>query len=309
MAGRPWSDIIFSLESMNMANLVKTIPCTHAREFLYKISPERKTFGSYENWIYRGVPFSSYKLVPRLLRKPPQPNDVGLPDGGDWFYWQFENNILRQFYKALDENGLPIPGDSPELREIMHQSCLSINSQKTKQWPPEIVMELLALAQHYGLPTRLLDWSRSPFHAAYFAVTDVFKNKKFDYRGKLAVWALNEAALVCFDMLKIVKVPSAANQNLHAQKGVLTLMLTEFPRGDQRFERKPLDKQLEQQLDRQPLPFSPLVYYTLPRAEAPALAEALTKLGINSASIFPGFKGAAESVNERSRIRLLTRAR
>lgn len=48
----------------------------------------------------------------------------------------------------------------------------------------------LFLMQHYGLPTRLLDWSESLLIAAYFAVCD---HRKWDRPG--VIWALNPLVL------------------------------------------------------------------------------------------------------------------
>src|SRR5262245_54752441 len=90
-------------------------------------------------WLFRGVGDVNYALVPSVGRN---------------------SNV----YGSLIERERAL------LEQFKRESLLHLPSRPSSDW------EWLALAQHHGVPTRLLDWSESPYVALFFAVWYGFKN-------------------------------------------------------------------------------------------------------------------------------------
>ncbi len=138
-------------------------------------------------------------------------------------------DLTPSFGRSKDKTGYYT--EERLLNEFKNQALAYIEK------PPENDWGWLALAQHHGLPTRLLDWSTNPLVALYFAVKDNIdleqeKVKRKDYDGSSAVYFLIFKALPID--IKLAEHPLTINNpgifwpphitaRIKAQSGVFTI--------------------------------------------------------------------------------------
>ncbi|MDO3627650.1 FRG domain-containing protein [Mucilaginibacter sp. BT774] len=203
--------------------------------------------------LYRGQEDADWRLMPRIAR-------LSVTTG----FTDRENDLIEEF-KLQGRSWIP-------------------NDVLNNPW------DLLALAQHHGLKTRLLDWSSNPLVALWFAF------EKESTVKKRSVWILEVSKDELADIHKGSPMnqgktkafkPSHITKRITAQAGWFTT-------------HKYLDdKGKFIPLDRNNTYVTKLVRLDIDNEKREEILLVLDKLGINSSSLFPDLEGLTQYLNWR----------
>lgn len=280
-----------------------------AQKFIDAISLSRSGFvlqGKY-HWMFRGQPDVS-PLVPTAWREHALEKftDGKSPDTYEKLA-ELEMRVAAKFFMLADARGLALPEDTQALRrEIWSPE----SPQYASRWPEPHWWSLLALARHYGLPTRLLDWTWNPYVAAYFAASGAYealRNGNMELADNLEVYALSvdtcHANLARSQLgiralpgsIELVTAPAAGNENLRAQEGVFTLLVPK------QSEANPIPSMSVDGFVRGlSVSVSTVLLhrFTLEAKHAWDLMDLLGCEGVSASSVWPGYGGVAREVRE-----------
>ena len=177
-----------------------------------------------------------------------------------------EHKLIPSLGRTSKEAGTPDELEQSLLFLFKNESLPYLDKIPTTQ------ISWLSVAQHHGLPTRLMDWSRNPLVAAYFAVYKDPTKDSAIYRYMehkcLPELEITDRILHGIDRVELI-LPSHTTRRIVAQHGLFTY----HPKADEEFISESMVK------------------FIIPADRKLGIRQKLNRFGINHSTLFPDLDG------------------
>lgn len=213
----------------------------------------------------------------------------------------FRQHRLGKFGKSVPFSAL----ESVMIDEFKRQSFSSFKSYHTV---PNNPLEWLTLAQHYGLPTRLIDWTTNPMVALYFAIEKKDDKDGYIYfNSNIEIFEYDSADSIVFEKGEMLVNGRPYNPHQYTILGDKSFDIKADSIYHEHiiFHRpKYIDERYSNQCTVLACPSSQKINLSkfnrerviIPSRIKPILRRYLSKVGINTAFIYPGLSGITANI-------------